>query len=82
MLKNKNNTILLLSKKFLHIYIQYEFVNSKQSKNKYVFRFSFSLLYILCVPLFPTYTTLTITITACSMFFSHKYLLFCSQRRS
>ena len=36
----------------------------------------------LCVPLFLTYTTITITITACSIFFSHNYLLFCSQLRS
>ena len=36
----------------------------------------------LCVPLFPTYTTITITITACSIFFSDNYSLFCLKRRS
>ena len=39
----------------------------------------------LCVPLFSTYTTYTTTtiiITACSVFVSHAYSLFCSQWRS
>ena len=50
---------------------KYEFVNCKQSRNKYVFSFSFSLLFALFyVPLFPTYTT----ITTCSLQFLH----FCS----
>ena len=31
--------------------------------------------------LFPTYTAMTITTTACSIFFLHNYSLFCSQRR-
>ena len=37
---------------------------------------------IFCVPLFPTYTTITITITVCSIFFSHNHLVVYSQRRS
>ena len=37
----------------------------------------------LCVPPFPTYTTYTtITKTACSIFFSYNYSVFCLQRRS
>ena len=43
---------------------------------------SLYIAHYLCVPLFPNYTTITMTITACSIFFSHKYSLFCSQWRS
>ena len=35
----------------------------------------------LCVPLFATFTTVTITITAYSILFSHNYSLFCLQGR-
>ena len=78
--------ILLRFYLFKNIWNMSSFIANKVKKQIRVQVQSNSLLYIhLCVTLFPTYTTyttITIIITVCSIFFSHNYSLFCSQRRS